>query len=92
MKSNTHDIQEMNLYFLSAMHEPLNVCPLFILTSYQPGIVLSVQIHWQKQILILGTEYSHSIKKNFGTDFWWHSDAKGGFEPPQTPPNVRPWP
>ena len=44
MKSNTHDIQEVYLYFLSAMREPLNACTLFI-TSYQPAVVLSVQIH-----------------------------------------------
>jgi hypothetical protein len=43
MKSNTHDIQEMYLYFLSAMHEPLTACLSFI-TSYQPALVLSVLV------------------------------------------------
>jgi hypothetical protein len=87
MKSNTHDIQEMYLYFLSAMHVPLNACPLFI-TSYQPAVVgpnSLTEVNITSCNRIFGPSFRTVSRKN-GADFWWHSDAKGGFAPPPKPP------
>ena len=70
MKSNTHDIQEMYLYFLSAISDRVSLVHNILPTSscvVGPNSLTEVNINSCTRIL--GPSFRTVSRKN-GTDFW----------------------